>query len=154
LYRMAPLNKSPDVLAERAREIIGRAGYTSPPADSAYGMRMNMDYLTYVARNDRSSARWEKLRNDPATGYRYWYRQSPRPLVPPDGVFVGLDEPPLTVSGMTVVHLDMAGHLHYFIGVPPQRDEQTAAAPKEEGPVDWSVFFNEAGLDQSKFQAA
>jgi serine/threonine-protein kinase len=153
LYRMTPLNKSPEVLAERAREIIARSGNTSPAVDSAYGMRMNQDYLQFIAANDRSPARWEKMRNDPAAGYRYWYRQSPRPLVPPDGVFVNLDEPPLTVSGMTVVNLDMAGHLHYFIGVPPQRDEQPLASAKEERPFDWSIFFNDAGLDQSKFQS-
>ncbi|HEV7475233.1 MAG TPA: serine/threonine-protein kinase [Pyrinomonadaceae bacterium] len=154
LYRLAPLNKSPEVLADRAREIIARAGYTSPPADSAYGMRMNLDYLQYIAANDRSAARWQKMRNDPAAGYRYWYRQSPRPLVPPDGVYVKLDEPPLTISGMTVVNLDMAGRLHYFIGVPPQRDEQTATPPPDQQPIDWSVFFNDAGLEQSKFQPA
>src|SRR6185295_4680759 len=93
-------------------------------------------------------------RNDPAAGYRYWYRQSPRSLVPPDGVFVNLDEPPLTVSGMTVVNLDMAGQLHYFIGVPPQRDETPAAVVTDEKQFDWSTFFSDAGLDQKTFQAA
>jgi serine/threonine-protein kinase len=74
--------------------------------------------------------------------------------VPPDGVFVNLDAPPLTVSEMTLVNLDMAGHLHYFIGVPPQRDEHAATSQKEGKSFDWSVFFNDAGLDQSKFQPA
>jgi serine/threonine-protein kinase len=152
LYRMTPLNKSPDVLAERAREVTTRAGYTNPPADSAYGMTTNLDYLQYVAAKDRSPARWEKLKNDPAAGYRYWYRQSPRPLVPVDGVFIKIDEPPLTVSGMTVVNLDMAGHLHYFVGVPPQRDEQTTALQKDQPRFDWSVLFTDAGLDQKQFQ--
>ena len=154
LYRMTPLNKSPDVLAERAREVNSHAGYSNTPADSAFGMTVNLDYLQYVAAKDRSPARWEKLKNDPAAGYRYWYRQSPRSLVPPDGVFVHIDEPPLTVSGMTAINLDMAGHLHYFIGVPPQRDEQTATAPTDEKQVDWSTFFNDAGLDPKQFQEA
>ncbi|HEV7683127.1 MAG TPA: serine/threonine-protein kinase [Pyrinomonadaceae bacterium] len=154
LYRMTPLNKSPDVLAEKAREITAHAGFTNAPADSAYGMTVNLDYLQYVAAKDRSPSRWEKLRNDPAAGYRYWYRQSPRSLEPPDGVFVNIDEPPLTVSGMAAVNLDMAGQLHYFIGVPPQRDENPGAGPTAEKQFDWSTFFSDAGLDQKQFQVA
>ena len=153
LYRITPLNKTPDVLEERAREIISRAGYTDPPADSAYGMIYNIDYLLYVAANDRSPGRWQDMRMDPAAGYRYWYRQSPRPMVPKDGLFVRFDEPAHVVSGMSTVYLDMAGHLHYFISIPPQRDEQTGAAQKEEPPFDWSGFFSNAGLDQTRFQS-
>src|SRR5215207_9795098 len=36
-YRMVPLDKSPEVLRDRAAELVGRLGY-SAPADSAYGM--------------------------------------------------------------------------------------------------------------------
>jgi serine/threonine-protein kinase len=54
---------------------------------------------------------------------------------------------------MTTVYLDMAGHLHYFINVPPQRDEQTDAAQTEKNSLDWSGFFTDAGLDQTRFQS-
>ena len=37
LFRRVPLEKPPEVLAERAREILKKAGYTDAPADSASG---------------------------------------------------------------------------------------------------------------------
>ena len=151
LYRLTPLDKPPEVLHERARQIIARAGYADPPADSASGMFVNADYLQYVSARDRANTRWEKLRTTPAAGYRYWFRQSPRPLVPPQGVFVNFDEPAQNVSGMTGVYLDMVGNLHYFTGAPPQRDDVPTEQQKSVVTFDWSGFFIEAGLDQSTF---
>ena len=56
-------------------------------------------------------------------GYRYWFpsgkardRSSHRTVFSSSS-----DEPAQNASGMTGVYLDMAGHLHYFTGVPPQR---------------------------------
>lgn len=148
LYRLTPLEKSPDVLQERARDVIKRAGYDASSGDSAYGMLVNTDYLLYVLDHDRSSSRWERMKTDAAAGYRYWYRQSSRPLTPPDGMFVFFDQPAQDVSGMAGAYLDMSGRLHYFIGTPPQRDE----GPRKEQPAyDWSAFFTEAELDQSRF---
>lgn len=154
LYRMAPLNKSPDVLEERAHDIIARAGIVEPAADRAYGMLFNYDYLRYVISIDRTPQRWEKLKQYAPAGYRYWYRQSPRSMAPKEGALIEADDPAHTVSGMTTVYLDMAGHLHYFISVPPQRDEQTGSTQKNENPFDWSRFFQDAGLEQSRFQVA
>jgi len=154
LYRMTPLDKPPEVLQDRAREIISRAGYDGAPADTAYGMRVNTDYLQYVAAHDRTPTRWQTMRTDPAAGYRYWFRQSPRSLVPGDGVFVDFDEPAQNISGMVGVYLDMAGYLHYFTGAPAQRDDGPGAAQKSARPVDWSAFFTEAGLDQAAFHSA
>jgi serine/threonine-protein kinase len=50
---------------------------------------------------------------------------------------------------MTSLYLDMTGRLHWFVGVPPQREPPVVAnvAP------DWSVLFQEAGLDLASFQA-
>lgn len=154
LYRLTPLDKPPDVLQDRAREIIARSGYADVPADSAYGIRVNQDYLQYVALQDRASTRWQKMKTDPAAGYRFWLRQSPRSLLPPDGVFVDFDKPAQNVSGMTGVYLDMAGHLHYFIAAPPPQ-RQDAAAESQRAPrtFDWSMFFSDAGLDQKAFHA-
>jgi hypothetical protein len=153
LYRLTPLDKPPDVLQDRARQIIARAGYAAPAADSSYGMLVNTDYLREVMLHDRSPTRWERMRTDPAAGYRYWFRQSPRPLVPSDGVLVNFDDPSQDLSGMSGVYLDMAGHLHYFIGTPPQRDGLSAGTQTDGRPFDWSSFFNEAGLDQGQFHS-
>src|SRR6516165_3484928 len=45
LYRLAPLNQSPEVLRARARDIITRVGYTDPVFDSADGMIVHREYL-------------------------------------------------------------------------------------------------------------
>ncbi|MCU1265403.1 MAG: serine/threonine protein kinase [Acidobacteria bacterium] len=153
LYRLTPLDKPPEVLQERARQIISRAGYDATSGDSSYGMLLNVDYLHDVMRRDRNSSRWEKMKTDPAAGYRYWFRQSPRPLVPNDGMFVEFDDPSQDLSGMTGVYLDMAGRLHYFIGAPAQRDGPGVEPQKDERPFDWSGFFNEAGLNQTQFRS-
>jgi serine/threonine-protein kinase len=146
LYRLAPLNQSPEVLRARARDIITRVGYTDPVFDRADGMIVHREYLNYLAAADKSPNRWDKLRND-NLAYRFWYRESPRSLDTSDGD-VQPQRPPLDVSGMTSLDLDMDGHLHWFMHVPPQR-EPTAATPNN---VDWSSVFREAGLDVSQFQ--
>ena len=42
----------------------------------------------------------------------------------------------------------MSGHLHWFIGVPPQREPPTS----ERVNADWSIPFHAAGLDLKNFQ--
>jgi hypothetical protein len=48
---------------------------------------------------------------------------------------------------MTLIYLDMAGQLHWFVGVPP------AWEPPASGQAmpDWSIAFREAGLDMAQF---
>lgn len=49
---------------------------------------------------------------------------------------------------MTSLYLDMDGRLHWFIGVPPQREPPgvESVAP------DWSIAFREAGLELANFR--
>jgi len=51
---------------------------------------------------------------------------------------------------MTTLYLDVKGQLHWFIGVPPQREQQTGEYAK----ADWSIPFHAAGLDQKNFQTS
>src|SRR5207253_4216002 len=62
LHRMVPLEKSPEVLDERAREIAQKFGYTAQPVDSAQGFDVDTSYLLYLSDTDKSRTRWEKLR--------------------------------------------------------------------------------------------
>jgi serine/threonine-protein kinase len=48
---------------------------------------------------------------------------------------------------MTSLYLDMDGRLHWFVGVPPQREVPAA----EQKAPDWSTAFHEAGLDIAHF---
>jgi serine/threonine-protein kinase len=151
LYRRVPLDKPPEALAERAREIVQNAGYTQQPADTAMGFNEGTDFLRYVADNDKSKSRWDNLETG---AFEFWYRGSPRPLeagsIFGDAPILGgvsTDDPPLTVSGMTLVTLDPLGRLTRFIAVPPQVDRQEAPAPAP----DWGLLFSAARLDPSRW---
>lgn len=147
LYRLAPLNQSPDVLRARAHEVIAHLGYNDPIVDNADGFIVKVDYLKYTAAQDTSANRWDKLRTEKPGPYRFWYRDSPRYFDTVDGD-VTPDAPALDVSGMTTVYLDMDGRLHWFLHVPPQREPANSTTT----PFDWSRLFHEAGFDITTFQ--
>ena len=149
VYRLTPLDQSPEVLRARAHEVVRKLGYNEQPIDSADGVVLKEDYLRYISAHDQSLMRWNRLRTDGPGAYRFWYRQSPRYFAAFEDIEV--DKPALDVSGMTSVYLDMAGNLHWFIGVPPQREPSSSG--DQPGP-DWSIPFREAGLDMANFQPA
>jgi hypothetical protein len=150
VYRQTRLDQSPEVLRAHARDIVKRLGYTEQPVDDADGVILKFEYLRYIADHDKSPTRWEKLRTLGPGPYRFWYRQSPRYFETFEEIQV--DKPALDVSGMTSVYLDMEGRLHWFIGVPPQREPQ--GDPKGVAPAtpDWALLFREAGLEIANFQ--
>ena len=148
LHNRVPLEKSADALRDRASEVARKFGYESA-ADSVFGFNVNAQYLTYVEQRDQTAARWERLKAGHPSGLIFWYRQSPRYLVPLNREEVTAADPPRTVSGMANLSLDMRGRLLAFEGVPPQTvqpQEPTAT------PFDWSRLFAEAGLDPATFQ--
>lgn len=146
LTHFAPLEKPPEVLADRGREILRRIGYARRGVDSASGFIAEREYLRYVKENDSSLERWEGLRAVRPHALSFWYRESPRPMVSGQSFgYVTLADPPLLLPGMAALELDPAGRLQRFDAVPPQRDE--AEGPWED--PDWSVAFEEAGLDRS-----
>ena len=49
LYRRVPLEKPPEALAERARDILQSVGYSEPPVDTAMGFYEGNDFLRYIA---------------------------------------------------------------------------------------------------------
>jgi hypothetical protein len=158
-HRWAPLEKPPEVLAERAGNFLQKLGYANAPAARAYGFNFDDSYLEYVryVRKDTSPQRMERIRAGQPLTFYFWYRQSPRWLEPLNATQVTQSNPPLLVSGMTRVIHDPRGRLVEFIGVPPrletgrQREGETA---KIEPVVDWAALFNEAGLDPAKFKQA
>ena len=130
LYRRVPLETPPEVLAERARDILRSAGYSEPPVDTAMGFYRGKDFLRYIAEHDKRKTRWNNLETGALV---FWYRGSPRPLrrgsnfsdAPPGVVWT--DDPPLDVSGMTLVRLNPLGRLTQLIVVPPQVEQPAGA---------------------------
>src|SRR5205814_6665298 len=64
VYRVTPLNQSPEVLRAHARDAISKLGYSEQPLDSANGIVLKDDYLRYIAEHDRSPARWNTMRTE------------------------------------------------------------------------------------------
>ncbi|PYS81033.1 MAG: hypothetical protein DMF70_09885, partial [Acidobacteria bacterium] len=62
VYRMTGLDQSPEVLRAHARDVIRKLGYTEQPLDTADGVILKQDYLSYIATHDQSPMRWEKMR--------------------------------------------------------------------------------------------
>jgi serine/threonine-protein kinase len=152
LYGLAPLNKSPEILQERAREIAKKLGYTDAPADSDYGIYPDRSFLQYVKETDQSRNRWDKLMTGQPSAFYFWYRQSPRYLQASGVERIKPDDPPEIFSGMLRVLLDTQGQLRFFSAVPPQREEAANQGQQSSAP-DWALLFAEAGLNQADFQS-
>ncbi len=149
LHRQVPLEKSADGLKERAAELVRGFGYEAG-VDDAVGFSANGEYLNYIREHDQSPARWERLRTGRPIGMLFWYRQSPRYLVPLSRQEINPQDPPRLVSGMSGATLDMRGRLLYFYGVPPQMVEP--GTPQTPPDFDWSKLFTAAGLDFAAFR--
>lgn len=125
------------------------------------------DFLRYIAEHDKSKTRWDNLENG---AFVFWYRGSPVPMPAlrsfifsdaPGSEAVWTNDPPLEVSGETLVTLTPRGHLTQLIEVPPQIEKTEIGVqpipPKDEKAADtsslpeWAPLFSAAGLDQSKW---
>lgn len=148
LYQQVPMNKSPEVLRDRAAQLVQKFGYAPTNADSAYGMGLDSDYLAYVHDNDQSQSRWSRLSSGQPAAIYFWYRQSPRPFAVTADGNVTEENPPRDSPGMATLTLDTLGRLRSFAGVPPARSSTSDTAIP-----DWSNLFVESGFDQTNFQA-
>lgn len=153
LHNLVPLENPPEVLAARAREIIRQLGYSEPYADEAYSFQVDYDYVQYIRNRDKTRSRWNALASGQPPTIVFWYRRSPREMRPMlffssrGGGEVTPFDPPLQVSGMVLVLLDMQGRLQHLEVVPPQQD----APAKSDSPPDWPVSFSAAGLDAGAY---
>ena len=154
LHNRVPLDNPPEVLATRAREIVRQLGYTQPYADEAYSFSFEGDFLNYIQEHQKTPDRWRVLESGRPASIVFWYRQSPR-LMRPQRFFSSVDgevttfDPPMDVSGMVLVALDMQGRLLHLETVTPQNDP--AFSPSAS--VNWSSLFAAAGLQESNFRA-
>src|SRR5580700_8145546 len=155
MIEKAQLSKSPEVLADKARDLIRGLGYDRPPGDSAYALEDNTDFVNAVEKSDQPRPDWDQIARSRPSPLKFWYRQSLEPMLAhgmntemliPGGIQE--DDPKPTMSGMIDVQLDPQGRLTYFEALPPERENPPGKTP----PPDWSPLFAAAGLDMSKFQ--
>ncbi|HWY71789.1 MAG TPA: serine/threonine-protein kinase [Terriglobales bacterium] len=144
-----PVEKSPEVLEDHAREIAVKAGYTQA-RDHAFGFKRNYAYLLYRNARKMSSPHGEPISGSNPGALAFNYRQSPEVLIPHNaGSQVQLDDPPYETSGMVLVSLDSLGRLRFFRAVPSQ-DESLSSALEP----NWQEMFQQAGLDLNRFASA
>ena len=146
--RNLPLEKPPEVLAERAREIIASLGYQNTPVDQASAFGVDQSFARHV--QSKTDEGWQKIRSGQPLLLYYWYKQAPRYLIPEGSVLVLLSNPPLTIASMTNVTLDPRGRLVAFERQPSQLEEVNSSVAQAAS-TNWSPLFAAAGLDQTKF---
>ena len=133
----ANLQKSPEVLADRAQEILRSLGYDEPE-DRAWGFLEDL------------------RRPDPEGSLLFWYRESPGPMLPVDidnylfgNATVDLVDPPLLEEDMRLVFLEPRGRFVYLEVVPPMEPDD-ADTPSE---TDWPHLLRLSGLDPEKLES-
>jgi serine/threonine-protein kinase len=171
---LTPTPLPPDALADRASQMLGKLGYHGDVADWAMGIAPLGDYLGWEQKKNPTSW-WKQLQQGRPPAMIFWYRTSPREMRPTmQAGAISLVQPPMSVSGMHSLVLDMEGRLVEFHSVPPQMTSGvggSADAPPVFGiPLDgserprafiirspnaepWSTVFEAAGLDKAAFTA-
>ena len=150
LTSYVPLEKPPEVLADRARQISRELGHTSAVVDTASGFTAAEDYLGFMSERGEGAAARSRLQSGRPAGLLFWHRSSPKELVP-----IGTDDrvtrwnPPLTTPDMRLVVVDTEGRLVEFHAVPAQIEE-SGAAPAER--AQWDGLFRLADLKPADFQ--
>jgi len=155
--RRMDLQLTPEVLAQKAREITAKLGYPERPADRAFSFTYDNDLQDYVEKNDKPRPNWDAVFAGRPSLLLFWYRQSPDDMMASGFVdqwmnpgIVTQNDPPTTLSGMINLELDPQGRLVYFQAIPPQKENSVVAA----APFDWNLLFAAAGLDAAQFQKA
>ena len=152
LLHLIPLDKTPEVLADHARDTISRLGYEAVPFES-YGFNPNDSFLQHIQESDASLGRWEVLRKGQPAALRFWFKESPIDLAPsnPANPVIQYDDPPLTVPGTIGVWLDTKGRLLRLDAVPPPHQPATATSAGARG-TNWSALFEAAGMAIETFR--
>lgn len=155
VFRLAPMDKPPEVLIERAREVVQAMGYAAPPLDSMSGFRTEEEYLDDRLEHGLASEVWARLESARPPAISFWYRQGPRYI---DAVLaqelVTLDEPVMVDPGALGVRMDTRGRLVEFRAIPPERGPAERAAGDAPEAPGWPVLFAAAGLEQGAFVEA
>ncbi len=145
---LAPLPKSADALTDSARELIKQFGYSDQPADTDSSFFRAYDFLRYRALHEPSPQRVRELAQAELGPTNFWYRQSPRPMVPLDSSGnVSQNDPAIDVPGMVSVEINSSGRLLRLQALPPRVELLKGPWPD----ADWGTLFAAGGLDMKRF---
>jgi hypothetical protein len=145
---LAPLPKSEDALTDSARQLIKQFGYSDQPADTDSSFFRAYDFLRYRALHEPSPQRVRELATAELGPTNFWYRQSPRQMVPMDSSGeVSQNDPAINVPGMVSIELNSSGRLLKLHALPPRVEDSKGPWPDP----DWGALFAAAGLDMKGF---
>jgi len=147
LINQVPFAKPPAVLIDRAETIIQELGFDAKP-HAIYGFTVDSDYLEAVADEDDG---FEVLKEGRPPAIRFWYRESPEPLVPINQgrARPNQRDPPPDVAGMISLELDAEGRLLELRAVPGE-----TRAPTEAARTDWSSLLAHADITDTAASTA
>ncbi|MCX6612362.1 MAG: hypothetical protein NTW74_16115, partial [Acidobacteria bacterium] len=139
----APLEYTPEVLEQKARDLASEFGYPALPKDRYLNIGRRSNVVSYMNRlpGPKKSDHWLKMESP----LMAWYRESPDWLISePQGLSMSEENPPPLKPGMVEMNLDAAGRLRGFDAVPnftPAKD-----------PVSIDAIFRAAQLDRNAFE--
>ena len=149
---------SPEVLVQKARDLIKNVGFPAAPGDTAYGFQWYGGYTDYANGNDKPHPKWNEILRGQPSPLQFWYRQASGELFGSsfhdDWMTPGIvdqSDPPLTESRMVHVVLDDHGRLIEFERIPQQRQGELKGPAAT---IDWSPLFAAAGLDPAQLKPA
>jgi serine/threonine-protein kinase len=146
----------PEVLNQKAREMLEQLGYSPSAADHTAMYDYNTDFTDYVHEHSKPRPDWPKVLAQRPQVLTYKYRQSPVYLAPRGFHMLGMpgivtfDDPPAIQSGMINIELDAQGRLSYLQAIP----DEVEPHPSPAHPVDWKPVFAAAGLDRAQLKSA
>ena len=145
----APLDKSQDALAERARTVIKDVGYSEDTGNEWHEFGRDGSYLRHVREQPQRKNWWEKLKNGQPAFYHFLYRRFESDITTLGrAADVSARNPPMNKPGMISVRLDVTGRLMRFEAVPEAEAKKTT----EDAKTDWGVLFDAAGLKIGDFK--
>jgi hypothetical protein len=160
-YRLNALDKmgfdqSPEVLTQKARELLRRLGYPARPVDEVSGLDIDYAFVRYVEQNDKSPQWDEVLRQRPPT-LVFKYRQAAGAIIASEyhddkltAGIVTMSDPAPILPGMISIETDVQGRLLHFEAIPPRVLEPASQVPAP----NWNALFAAADLDPAQFQTA
>ena len=144
---LAPMDLSPAVLEQKARETAAALGYTAKPADWHSWLENDADLLTYHESKGRTTKSWQQLLGAESP-VSLTYRESRRYLLsPPDGS-ITKTRPPFDLPGMLLIQVNSRAQLREFQAIVPREDP--TAVPAQ--PTDPGAVFRMAGFDLAQFK--
>ncbi|MGE0128881.1 MAG: protein kinase [Blastocatellales bacterium] len=160
LIDMTPFEHPPEVLSQKAREIVAQLGYPKRPADTAYGFEYDRPYLDYVLQQAPAVSWRQRFAQSRPSPIYFWQRESQQRLLPiasavisegdglPDVARVKEGDPP-QAPGMLSLRLDMQGRLIRFSAEPTQFEEGPPPSPQPDKDL-WARLFSAAEVNAAQ----